>query len=259
MIQFHFYFIFIFLRNRLIKISNLFFFNFILFFFIFSQLSSGFIGAEKFYFFYAGILLSINTFGAELLFSLLFYFVFRFTLFRELYDDNFMSSQNIGSEIQSHVSSENSQIIEKKIKNSEIEIKIVESSKNRNKINVTTATNISDINKIKKESSTFISNEIGFNFIFVWGTYKLLVLTASCFCAFLHRRHLMVWAVFAPKVSKYASPTKPVRNENFYYCFLEFYGAHYTPSIHFYFIFYFIYTVYFFACIFFFHIFFLTK
>ena len=175
----------------------------------------------------------------------------------ELYDDNFMSSQNIGNEIKSHVSSDNSQIIEEKIKNSEIEINIVESSRNRNKINVTTATNISDINNIKKESSSFISNEIGFNFIFVWGTYKLLVLTASCFCAFLHRRHLMVWAVFAPKVSKYASPTKPVRNENFYYCFLEFCGAHYTPSIHFYFIFYFIYI--FFCMYFFFHIFSYNK
>ena len=180
----------------------------------------------------------------------------------ELYDVNFMSSQNIGSEIKSHVSSDNSQIIEEKIKNSEIEIKIVESLRNRNKINVTTATNISDINNIKKESSTFISNEIGFNFIFVWGTYKLLVLTASCFCAFLHRRHLMVWAVFAPKVSKCASPTKPGRNENFYYCFLEFCGAHYTPSIHFYFIFYFLFFIlyiFFFACIFFSTYFLTTK
>jgi hypothetical protein len=35
----------------------------------------------------------------------------------------------------------------------------------------------------------------------VWCTYKLYVLTLSCFGALLHRRHLMVWAVFAPKVS----------------------------------------------------------
>jgi hypothetical protein len=37
----------------------------------------------------------------------------------------------------------------------------------------------------------------------VWCTYKLYVLTLSCFGALLHRRHLMVWAVFAPKVSTY--------------------------------------------------------
>jgi hypothetical protein len=37
----------------------------------------------------------------------------------------------------------------------------------------------------------------------VWCTYKLYVLTLSCFGALLHRRHLMVWAVFAPKVSIY--------------------------------------------------------
>lgn len=38
-------------------------------------------------------------------------------------------------------------------------------------------------------------------FVIVWCTYRISVLTMSCMCAFLHRRHLMVWAVFAPKVS----------------------------------------------------------
>ena len=29
--------------------------------------------------------------------------------------------------------------------------------------------------------------------------------TMSCYCAMIHRRHLMVWAIFAPKVSSYVS------------------------------------------------------
>ena len=37
--------------------------------------------------------------------------------------------------------------------------------------------------------------------ILVWSTYRIFVLTMSCLCALLHRRHLMVWAIFAPKVS----------------------------------------------------------
>ena len=45
--------------------------------------------------------------------------------------------------------------------------------------------------------------KIRITLLFVWGTYRMLVLTMSCYCTFLHRRHLMVWAVFAPKVSTY--------------------------------------------------------
>ena len=43
--------------------------------------------------------------------------------------------------------------------------------------------------------------KIHFLSLFVWGTYRIFVLTMSCYCAMLHRRHLMVWAIFAPKVS----------------------------------------------------------
>ena len=45
--------------------------------------------------------------------------------------------------------------------------------------------------------------KIHFLSLFVWGTYRMFVLTMSCYCAMLHRRHLMVWAIFAPKVSTY--------------------------------------------------------
>ena len=54
------------------------------------------------------------------------------------------------------------------------------------------------------------SNQVEITLLFVWGTYKLLVLTMSCLCAFLHRRHLMVWAVFAPKVSTDTLRTGPI-------------------------------------------------
>ena len=54
----------------------------------------------------------------------------------------------------------------------------------------------------------FTDNEkfkIHFLLLFVWGTYRMFVLTMSCYCAMIHRRHLMVWAIFAPKVSAYVS------------------------------------------------------
>jgi hypothetical protein len=34
----------------------------------------------------------------------------------------------------------------------------------------------------------------------VWSLYRLWVVVCACVCALIHRRHLMVWAIFAPKV-----------------------------------------------------------
>ena len=61
-------------------------------------------------------------------------------------------------------------------------------------------------NKNHPGRNFFTDNEkfkIHFLLLFVWGTYRMLVLTMSCYCAMIHRRHLMVWAIFAPKVSAY--------------------------------------------------------
>ena len=70
----------------------------------------------------------------------------------------------------------------------------------------TTKKNISSQQKKSKKFTAdlvHVSNDKIFEIvlILVWSTYRISVLTMSCLCALLHRRHLMVWAIFAPKVS----------------------------------------------------------
>lgn len=47
--------------------------------------------------------------------------------------------------------------------------------------------------------------------------YRIMLLCFSCFAAALHRRHLMVWAVFAPKVLQYSGVTITIYPDNLIY------------------------------------------
>ena len=55
-------------------------------------------------------------------------------------------------------------------------------------------------NNNNKKSKILELQKLQIVYILVWCTYRLCVLTMSCFSACVLRRHLMVWAIFAPKV-----------------------------------------------------------
>jgi hypothetical protein len=152
-----------------------------LFIYFYLQLSSGFIGSDEFHFYRAGTFLAVNTFGGEILFFLLCISSMKFILFfAHFFPTNGKDSVKFEME-------EN-----KEINNTE-KIKL-----KKTKIDLNDNTKTELIEK-HTEYDDMKKNEI--IFVVVWCTYRVSVLTMSCMCAFLHRRHLMVWAVFAPKVS----------------------------------------------------------
>lgn len=57
-------------------------------------------------------------------------------------------------------------------------------------------------NDSKKNIKMLELKKLQIIYILVWCTYRLCVLTMSCWSACVLRRHLMVWAIFAPKVRK---------------------------------------------------------
>ena len=87
--------------------------------------------------------------------------------------------------------------------------KIVNSPKlnvdNENNINDNDNDNHLNTNKKfdnKKNKKMLELKKLQIVYILVWCTYRLCVLTMSCWSACVLRRHLMVWAIFAPKVRK---------------------------------------------------------
>jgi GPI ethanolamine phosphate transferase membrane region len=113
------------------------------------QLSSGFIGADRFDFNYAGTLLAMNTFGAEVVMMVV-------TMVVVSMYDHYADS---GNAIDKHHEEEETP-------------------------------SQSD----GKMSAPLLC-------MYTWCAYRMFLLACSCGCALIHRRHLMVWAVFAPKVA----------------------------------------------------------
>lgn len=132
--------------------------------------------------------MAVNTFGGEILFFLLTFFTIKFVhFFFFLYSTNEKVIDHDSYNMNIH---HGSKIIEKMKQINHKEKIDQKKFKNNAQINIV------ENKEIHKEMK---KNEI--IFVVVWCTYRVCVLTMSCMCAFLHRRHLMVWAVFAPKVS----------------------------------------------------------
>ena len=63
--------------------------------------------------------------------------------------------------------------------------------------------NTHDKNNIYEKNTKMLEmKKLQIIYILVWCTYRLCVLTMSCWSACVLRRHLMVWAIFAPKVRR---------------------------------------------------------
>lgn len=198
--------IFFFLRFNLSILSNLFPFSFLSLpfssfssFLLFPQLSAGFIGIEEFHFLYAGTFLAINTFGGEIFFFLLLLFVARLNVFKNL-QLNYCTQGN--EKKKAEMKHYDDKIEKTKNKTDEYLF-----NNNNNDSNNTDNNNNNDYHGNYGHKSDCNNGNDKINnrntdiiLLLTWSTYRLSVLTMSCCCALLHRRHLMVWAVFAPKV-----------------------------------------------------------
>ena len=196
------------------------------------QLSSGFVGADSFHFSYAGTLLAYNTFGGEILGLLVLLAILSITSNIDSYsnktdrfDDvivsvvdvntNELKSQNwdtTSSEVEGHY--ETSKIDTTKNENTQIKIrKVIEADALRN--NMKTDSNDVKLNRkvLNLQGNVIIdrnntddaklidgrsSLELAF---WVCLLIRLSLAFGSMLAATVLRRHLMVWAIFAPKVS----------------------------------------------------------
>ena len=182
-------------------------------------------------------MLSINTFGGEIFFFLCFQFFIQLIFLENFSTQNtkivFIRKKNLKTfqEIRRgrdfvfknqkiEKENDNNDNQEKEYKEFENNVDNKNENENENKnenenenvdVNVNENVNENE-NELKNEKENefmqlcHADNEIlkiHFLSLFVWGTYRIFVLTMSCYCAMLHRRHLMVWAIFAPKVSTY--------------------------------------------------------
>jgi GPI ethanolamine phosphate transferase 3 subunit O len=122
--------------------------SFLTWFCWYAQLSSGFIGADRFDFKYAGTMLAINTFGAEVVVMAVV-----------------MVVVSMGAEYADRSGF---------------------TDKHRREENISS--------RAKAMSTPLLC-------MYTWCAYRMFLVACSCGCALIHRRHLMVWAVFAPKVA----------------------------------------------------------
>ena len=161
------------------------------------QLDVGFTGVSSFHKIYAGIMVAVNTFGYDILASGLITLVCATTTISTATTTTTVSSTTTSTSTTTTVtattstSSSSSTVVETVEGESEVQADSGEENKGQNyDLNIdSTNIDVKSIIRLKYEMVYII-----------YMIYRIWLLLCSYICAYIHRRHLMIWAVFAPKM-----------------------------------------------------------